>query len=90
MKKYRNQSGKSGVIGYEIQDHAIMVFFKDGSEYFYTLKSAGSRIIDTMKELAKFGIGLNRYINKVVKKKYAFCKRPPKKPKKKKSAATKK
>lgn len=82
MEKYRNQSGKSGVIGYIIKEKSIQVFFKDGSKYLYTYKSAGKRIIEIMKELAKFGIGLNRYINKAVKTKYASKTRGPKKPKK--------
>ena len=71
MDQYKNLSGESGVKGYEIASDSITVEFKDGSAYLYTYASAGREAIETMKQLAKGGTGLNAFINTRVKKNYA-------------------
>ena len=71
MRKYRNLSGNSGIDSYEIGKNFINVQFEEGSKYSYTIISAGSVSINEMKRLAKIGEGLNTYISKHVRKKYA-------------------
>ncbi len=71
MERYKNLGGDSGVVAYELGDDSITVEFSDGSQYLYTHQSAGSHNIDQMKELAVAGRGLNSFINKYVRKKYA-------------------
>lgn len=74
MKKYEDIDGDSGVDSYEIDTDSIAVLFKSGSarKYWYNYSSAGPEHVEKMKELAVNGDGLNAYINKHVKKKYAY------------------
>lgn len=69
MTRYRNLAGDSGVLAYELGDIFIRVQF-NGATYTYTNRSAGSSNIQTMKNLAQRGHGLNTFINKYVKDKY--------------------
>jgi hypothetical protein len=71
MEKYQNRSGSSGVVGYQIGERDIAVYFRDGSGYLYDDQSAGPERIEQMKELATSGYGLNAYINRAVRKLYA-------------------
>lgn len=71
MTTYKNLGGDSGVASYEIGEESIEVQFNDGMIYLYTDDSAGSENIEEMKRLAIAGEGLNSFINRVVKKRYA-------------------
>lgn len=71
MTHYKNLGGDSGVAAYESGTDFIKVQFHDGSVYLYTYQSAGSSNIEQMKDLAIAGMGLNSFINKHVKYKYA-------------------
>lgn len=71
MTQYKNLSGDSAVFAYQISDDAVMVQFKDGSVYLYTKNMPGNEYVDQMKALAENGMGLNGYISKVVKKRFA-------------------
>jgi hypothetical protein len=71
MERYKNLSGDSNVIAYEIAQGSITVQFGDGSIYLYTIQSSGSANIAEMQRLAIVGQGLNSYIGRVVKKSYA-------------------
>ena len=70
MIRYQNHSGNSGVIGYEISETAIRIWFRNGDDYRYTYKSAGQKNIENMKTLAVSGNGLTTYINQHVSEKY--------------------
>lgn len=70
MLLYNNRGGDSGVHSYGYGDELIQVQFSDGSIYEYTYQSAGIQNIETMKQLADAGEGLNSFINKKVRKKY--------------------
>lgn len=72
MIQYKNLGGNSNVHSYEIGNDYIDVMFGGGSKYRYTYESAGIENIEKMKQLAKAGQGLNSFINKVVRKLYAF------------------
>lgn len=71
MEFYKNLSGDSGVAAYEITNDSIKVGFKDGCVYLYTYQSAGSANIERMKSLAISGQGLNSFIIKSVKNRFA-------------------
>jgi hypothetical protein len=71
MERYKDIDGDSGVAGYEIGPDYIRVKFSDGSVYLYTYASAGSNNIEEMKRLAAAGEGLNAFIIKNVRKRYA-------------------
>jgi len=71
MQSYKNLGGDSGVSAYEIGNDYIKVEFQGGALYLYNYNSAGSQHIETMKQLANAGEGLNSYINRNVKKEYA-------------------
>ncbi|MFT3918148.1 hypothetical protein [Cloacibacterium sp.] len=71
MKKYGNTNGDSGVSGYQIGSNYIWVEFSTGSVYEYTYSSAGVSNVETMKQLAESGSGLNGFINSHVKFKYS-------------------
>lgn len=71
MERYKNLSGQSGVVAYEIGSDSIKVQFKDGHVYLYNYASTGSQNVEHMKSLAIAGSGLNSFISRVVKKNFA-------------------
>jgi hypothetical protein len=71
MEQYRDSDGDSGVAEYENGPDYIRVKFSNGSVYLYTYTSAGSNNIEEMKRRAVAGDGLNAFINKNVRKRYA-------------------
>lgn len=71
MQRYANRGGDSGVIGFEIDDQSILVEFSDRSRYLYTYGATGRSNVEKMKDLARRGEGLNEFINRHVRKKYA-------------------
>jgi len=71
MKAYRDIDKDSGVVAYDYGPDWIQVQFKTGSVYEYTNMSAGQSNIETMKNLADSGNGLNSFINSKVRKQYS-------------------
>lgn len=71
MQRYKNLSGQSGVVAYELGADSIRVKFKDGFVYLYTARSSGSLHIRNMQQLASDGEGLNSYISRHVREYYA-------------------
>jgi len=71
MERYKNLSGDSGVLAYELRDDGIKVQFTEGTTYLYTIKSAGTENIETMKRLATNGRGLSTFISRTVRSRYA-------------------
>ena len=71
MTDYRNEGGGSGVAGYELGEDSISIQFTNGTRYLYTVVSCGKEALDTMKQLAEAGKGLNSFIGKHVRGKYA-------------------
>jgi hypothetical protein len=65
--RYKNLSGDSKVVKYEIKKDGVTVRFADHSAYRYTNQSAGPGNIRKMKELAVAGKGLGTFIEKNVK-----------------------
>jgi hypothetical protein len=75
MVRYRNLSGDSGVVAYEIGSDWIDVKFQDGWIYRYSYASAGPFHVEIMKGLAKDGRGLSTYVVRNVRKSYASKRR---------------
>lgn len=71
METYKNLGGDSNVSSFEIGNDYIKVEFNDRAIYVYTYASAGNHNIEEMKDLATNGEGLNSFINRYVRKKYA-------------------
>ena len=68
MQYYSNNTGGSGVLAYELGVNYIRVKFKcTGRVYQYSYSRAGAYHVNTMKQLAVQGSGLNSYINRCVK-----------------------
>lgn len=71
MTPYRDWDHDSGSRSYDIGSSHMDVQFKDGAVYRYTALSAGRANLDRMVVLARAGDGLNEFINRAVKKRYA-------------------
>jgi hypothetical protein len=73
MKPYKNLSGHSGVVAYDITNDAIHIVFRDGDEpnYLYDAASAGRANLEAMKRLALAGRGLSTFISRNVRDGYA-------------------
>jgi hypothetical protein len=65
VERYKNLSGDSGVVAYEIGKGSITVLFNNGWHYLYTSKSAGAANIKQMQRLATAGHGLSTFISQV-------------------------
>jgi hypothetical protein len=66
MQRYKNLSGDSGVVSYELGPGAIAVEFSNGDVYVYTNRSAGKSNIAQMQKLAQEGCGLSTFISQNV------------------------
>lgn len=71
MTIYKNLGGDSGVAAFEIAETSIEVQFKDGATYLYNYQSTGRDDVEHMKKLAVGGVGLNSFIGKHVRKRFA-------------------
>jgi hypothetical protein len=71
MRPYKDTDDDSGVSGYEIGQGSIVVQFQKGGTYVYNAFRPGAAHVAEMQRLAQLGDGLNAYINKFVKKRFA-------------------
>lgn len=71
MTRYANHGGDSGVVSYEIGSDRIKIQFTTGPVYVYTHAATGQAHVETMKQLAVAGEGLNAYVNRYAKKSYS-------------------
>lgn len=61
MERYSDTDRDSGIVGYEILDTSIYVYFaKASSPYIYSYDKAGPLHVEVMKELARSGDGINK------------------------------
>ena len=70
MKEYDGSENK-GVAGYEFNKDSIILKFKDGRTYLYTVEKPGKVYVDEMKKLAVSGHGLTTYVNQNIRGNYA-------------------
>jgi hypothetical protein len=72
MKTYKNLSGNSGVVAYEIGKNFIKVKFEGESGiYIYDYKRPGRELVEEMKALALKGEGLSTFISQNVGNAYS-------------------
>ncbi|HML95619.1 MAG TPA: hypothetical protein PKC29_09350 [Thermodesulfobacteriota bacterium] len=71
MEHYKNLSGNSGVMAYEIGEDYIKVKFRSGDVYLYNYIVTGKFNIERMKKLAEEGKGLSTFISRYVREDYA-------------------
>jgi len=71
MHRYRNTSGESGVVAYDIGKDSITIQFNGGDRYLYTERSAGAENIARMQELAREGRGLSTFVSQHIRSRYA-------------------
>jgi hypothetical protein len=71
MNRYGDRHGDSGVVAYLAGPGSITVRFRDGCVYLYDDSNPGARHVAEMQRLATRGQGLNTYINKFVRGRYA-------------------
>ena len=71
MQRYADIDRDSGVMGFDIGNTSITIYFKKANRpYVYSYRGAGMHHVEMMKKLAAAGDGLNEYINDHVKKLY--------------------
>ncbi|MCF8278325.1 MAG: hypothetical protein K9J17_16475 [Flavobacteriales bacterium] len=71
MEPYKNNSGSSIVVAYQLKANGIAVKFTDGGIYEYDEKHTGKQHIKHMKQFAEAGEGLGTYIQTVTKYGYS-------------------
>lgn len=71
MQPYRNLSGTSGVVAFDLGDHHIDIEFQDGHRYRYDYIKPGQPQVEAMKALAPTGKGLATFINQHVRERFA-------------------
>jgi len=71
MNRYLNLGGASGVASWKQTADGLEVGFRDGHVYLYTGAITGQMHVARMTDLAVQGRGLNSYINRYVRKRYA-------------------
>ena len=68
MERYANRSGNSPITYYQKEEDKVIVWFKGNSKaYTYSYRKAGKNHVETMKTLARNGLGLSAYITRNVK-----------------------
>jgi len=77
VKRYKNLSGDSGVVAYEIEADSIEVQFIDGLIYRYSYASTGASRVEQMKVLAVAGQGLSSFIARYIRDDYESKRRTP-------------
>ena len=70
MQRYANLRGDSGIAAFEIGSDFLRLRFVDGSTYLYSRRRPGAVRLDVMKDLARRGEGLARFINQHVRDDY--------------------
>jgi len=65
MQPYKNLSGKSGIVAFEIADDCVKILFRDNPRiYVYSTNKIPLRKIERMKRLAVAGRGLAAFISR--------------------------
>jgi hypothetical protein len=70
FKRYKNLSGDSKVVKYEIAKDGVTIIFANATAYRYTNQSADPANISKMKTLAESGKGLGTFIDANVKDRF--------------------
>jgi hypothetical protein len=71
MQHYHTNGDNSEIAGFDASADSFLVVSKNGWYSLYTSASAGGEKIETMKQLAAKGTGLDAYIGAHVKESFA-------------------
>ena len=71
MEPYKDIGGDSGISAFELGPGTITIRFSDGGIYRYDGSRPGAAHVARMQALAVAGNGLNTYINRHVRDRYA-------------------
>ena len=71
MEPYKDIGGDSGISAFELGRGTITIRFSDGGIYLYDGSRPGAAHVERMRALAIAGNGLNTYINRHVRDRYA-------------------
>jgi hypothetical protein len=71
MQPYKNLSGSSGVVAFQIGDQHIDIEFEGKQRYRYDYTKPGQQEVETMKVLAKSGKGLATFINQNIRDRFS-------------------
>ena len=71
FRRYKNLSGDSKVVRYQMEKDSMTIQFADCSVYSYTNQSTDPATISKMKTLALAGKGLGTFINANVKDRFS-------------------
>jgi ribonuclease P protein component len=69
IELYQDVSKESGVLAYQLSEHAIAIIFKTEpkEKYIYDYNDPGRKIVEEMIKLARKGAGLASYKNRVAR-----------------------
>jgi len=67
METYGNRSGHSGVRSFEVRPDGIVIAFRSGERYFYSISECGAETVDELIQHARKGKGLATYINQHIR-----------------------
>jgi hypothetical protein len=71
MEPYKDIGGDSGISAFELGRGTITIRFSDGGIYLYDGNRPGAAHVARMQALAVAGNGLNTYVNRHVRDRYA-------------------
>lgn len=71
LNRYADPDVHAGISAYALLRDAIVVEFRDGSQYLYNQDCPGRRHVERMRALAQDRLGLDRYINRRVGRRFA-------------------
>jgi hypothetical protein len=72
MHPYAEDDHDTGVVAYSTGKDSIIVLFKEGWYYLYDKDKPGLQHVKNMKELARQGHGLSKYISQHKDVRYNF------------------
>jgi hypothetical protein len=70
FEKYKNLSGRGGIIAFEVLEKAIILQFANNDKYLYDYMKPGKINVENLKRLTRKGIGLTTYINQKIRGEY--------------------
>lgn len=71
MERNGSNQGRATVVAYTMATGSIVIEFSDGWKYIYNHARPGALIVAEMQRLARSGQGLDSYIDRVVRDRFA-------------------
>lgn len=67
METYANRSGQSGVRSFDVLPDGIVIEFRSGDRYLYSIPECGGEKVKQLIHFAREGKGLATYINQHIR-----------------------